>query len=409
MANDNKQSLLLDPPARLERSDRVHDSKDPKSSRVSVDTETVVPRADRETPNIEGKKRGPLFWIVLTGLCIAAVGWTIRFVHHSITFEETNDAYVTGHIHQISARVAGTVEQVPVEDNQLVKVNAPLVQLDKLEFEISLQRARAAFAQARAQEAQAQAAMDQVKAEASQAHAMVAQAQARVEQTGAQLDVANANFGRNQRLFDSHAVSKSDVDTMRSNAQASSAELDAAKANVEASRAKVQAADAAVASAQAQLSAAQAATASQEAAVRDAERELSYTTLVAPVEGRIGNKIVEVGNRVQVGQVLFALVSPEVWIMANFKETQLKKLTAGQPVEITIDALEGRTFTGKVDSISPASGAKFALLPPDNATGNFTKVVQRVPVKIVFDRESIRGVEDRLRPGLSTVVNVRIK
>jgi membrane fusion protein (multidrug efflux system) len=318
---------------------------------------------------------------------------------------------VTGRIHQISARVAGTVQEVLVEDNQAVKAGDVLARLDPLGLDIALQKVKAALAQTRAQELQARAAMEQAKAEAAQSQALVAQAQARVEQTGAQLDVANVNAGRNQRLFqnDARAVSKSEVDTTRSTAQATGAALEGSKANVEAARAKVQASEAAAASAQAQLAAAQAATAVQEAAVRDAERELSYTTLTAPAEGRIGNKSVEVGNRVQVGQTLFALVSREVWIMANFKETQLKKMRAGQPVEITIDALEGRAFSGKVDSISPASGAQFALLPPDNATGNFTKVVQRVPVKIVFDLESIRGIEDRLRPGLSTTVSVRVK
>ena len=110
-----------------------------------------------------------------------------------------------------------------------------------------------------------------------------------------------------------------------------------------------------------------------------------------------------------VGQAIYAVVEPDLWVVANFKETQLTRMHAGQPVELTIDAVAGRTFTGKVDSISPATGAQFALLPPDNATGNFTKVVQRVPVKIVFDRDSVRGFEDRIRPGLSTVVNVRVR
>jgi membrane fusion protein (multidrug efflux system) len=122
----------------------------------------------------------------------------------------------------------------------------------------------------------------------------------------------------------------------------------------------------------------------------------------------VGNKNVEVGNRVQVGQALVAVVDNDCWISANFKETQLKKMYAGQPVEITVDAIGGHVFRGRVDSISPASGAQFALLPPDNATGNFTKVVQRVPVKIVFDADSVRGYEERLRPGLSAVVSVRV-
>jgi membrane fusion protein (multidrug efflux system) len=130
---------------------------------------------------------------------------------------------------------------------------------------------------------------------------------------------------------------------------------------------------------------------------------------ISPSDGRIGDKNVESGNRVQVGQALFAVVDRDCWITANFKETQLRDMQPGQLVEITVDAIGGHVFQGTVDSIAPASGAQFALLPADNATSNFTKVVQRFPVKIVFNPDSIRGYEDRLRPGLSTVVSVRVK
>jgi membrane fusion protein (multidrug efflux system) len=177
---------------------------------------------------------------------------------------------------------------------------------------------------------------------------------------------------------------------------------------VAAAQARVLAGEAAVESAAAQAASAGTKVDAERAAVRDAERELSYTEIKAPSDGRIGNKNVEVGNRVQVGQALFAVVDNDCWITANFKETQLKKMTAGQRVDFTVDAIGGRVFHGTLDSIAPASGAQFALLPPDNATGNFTKVVQRVPVKVVFDRGSVRGFEDRLRPGLSAVVSVRV-
>jgi membrane fusion protein (multidrug efflux system) len=147
----------------------------------------------------------------------------------------------------------------------------------------------------------------------------------------------------------------------------------------------------------------------EQESVRDAERNLTYATITAPTDGRIGNKNVEVGNRVQVGQPLFALVEPNYWVTANFKETQLRGMSSGQEVEVTIDAIGGHVFTGKLDSVAPATGAEFALLPADNATGNFTKVVQRVPVRVLFDKDSIQGFEDRLRPGLSAVVAVKVK
>jgi membrane fusion protein (multidrug efflux system) len=357
------------------------------------------------------RKRGPLFWVIVAALLIVGGIWVARFVERELTYEETDDAFITGHVHQISSRIAGTVHQVLVTDYQVVKAHQQLATMEALEYQISLQKAQATLLHSRADEAQAKAAIAEAQADAAQAKAQVAQAEAQVQQTDAQLAVANVNFSRDTRLFqnDARAVAKADVDTTRSTAAATSASLLAAKANVEAARAKFQAKEAASESAAAQLAAAKASVEAQEAAVQDAERELSYATIYAPTDGRIGNKNVEIGNRVQVGQTLFALVEPEVWVIANFKETQLRKMRRGQPVEITVDALGSRVFTGKVDSLSPASGAEFALLPADNATGNFTKVVQRVPVKIVFDPQSIREVEDRLRPGFSAVVSVRVK
>jgi membrane fusion protein (multidrug efflux system) len=143
--------------------------------------------------------------------------------------------------------------------------------------------------------------------------------------------------------------------------------------------------------------------------LEDAKLQLSYTEIVAPVSGQIGKKNLEVGNRVQPGQGLLALVQPDVWVTANFKETQLARLKAGQNVRVTIDSIPGRTFAGRVDSLSPASGAQFALLPPDNATGNFTKIVQRIPVKIVLEQKSVSGCENQIAAGMSAVVKVKAR
>ena len=357
------------------------------------------------------KKRGAVFWLVFAVATVAGVMWLANFVHRSIVFEETDDAYINGHIHQISSKLAGTVAEVLVSENEAVKSGQVLARIDPLAFEISLQKANAALAQEKANAMQARAALDQAKAQHAQAQAQATSAEAQVRQIEAQLQMANVNFERNQRLFqnDVHAVSKAELDTTRSAAQAREAAFAGAKADLAAAQARVQASAAAVESAQAEISTGEAKVAAQTAGVRDAERELSYSTIPAPSDGRIGNKNVEVGNRVQVGQALFALVGGDYWIVANFKETQIKKMHAGQAVEITVDAVDGHGFAGKVESIAPATGGQFALLPADNATGNFTKVVQRIPVKIVFDPNAVRGFEDRLRPGLSAVVSVRIK
>jgi membrane fusion protein, multidrug efflux system len=136
--------------------------------------------------------------------------------------------------------------------------------------------------------------------------------------------------------------------------------------------------------------------------------QLSYTVLKAQATGQIGNKTVQVGQRVQPGQTLMSLVQQQPWIVANFKETQLKKIQPGQKVEIKLDAVPDRVFVGRIDSLAPASGAKFALLPPDNATGNFTKIVQRVPVKVVFDAGSLQGFESKITAGMSAAVTVEV-
>jgi membrane fusion protein (multidrug efflux system) len=147
--------------------------------------------------------------------------------------------------------------------------------------------------------------------------------------------------------------------------------------------------------------------AAAEARLQSSKLQLDYTTLKAPASGTVGRKNAEAGNRVQPGQTLMVLISDDLWVVANFKETQLAGMKAGQAAELSVDAIPGRTFTGRVESFSPASGNQFALLPADNATGNFTKIVQRVPVKILFDPESVKGYEDRIRAGLSVVVKVR--
>lgn len=345
-------------------------------------------------------------------VAIVAIGtWLANFIHRSITFEETDDAYINGHIYQVSSRIAGSVTEVLAKENEVVKLGQPLARIDPLASEIALQKAKAALAEEKAGVLRAQAALAQAKAQNAQARAQAASAEAQVDQTGAQLQIATINQERSQRLFqnDVHAISKAEVDTAGSTAQASAAALAGAKADRAAAQARAEASAAAVESAQAEIATAEAKVAAQEAAVRDAQRELSYNVITAPADGRIGRKNVEPGNRVQLGQSLFALVGNECWIAANFKETQIRKMREGQPVEITVDAVGGHEFAGHVESMAPATGAKFALLPADNATGNFTKVVQRVPVKIVFEQDATRGFESRLQPGLSVIVSVRTK
>jgi membrane fusion protein (multidrug efflux system) len=238
----------------------------------------------------------------------------------------------------------------------------------------------------------------------AQAHAQFEQAQAQIAQARAEVARVQARATKARRDFErAQALSKGPSGVI------SRQELEEAQAGNEAAQAALQAAESALTSARASAVAAQAQEQVAEANLEDADLQLSYTEILAPAAGLIGRKNLESGNRVQPGQALLALVEPDVWVVANFKETQLTHLKPSQPVRLRVDAFPGRVFAGHVESLGPASGAQFALLPPDNATGNFTRIVQRVPVKIVFDRQSLGDCSGRIVPGMSGVVEVKVR
>jgi membrane fusion protein (multidrug efflux system) len=351
----------------------------PATSKMS---RTPAPSTD-ESEAVSSKKprRHPLRVIVLIAFLLCGSAWGYRAVHRILAYEETENAYLTGHVHQVASRISGTVTEVLVEENTDVKKGDVLVRLDPRDTQSRIEQAAAQFAQAEAQ--------------VTHSDSQIADAKARVAQAEAQFKKAQSDYGRVKDLSDKKVASKQEFD-------AATAAFDAARAGVESARAAAKASEASRQMMEAQKQTAQ-------AVLDDARLQNSYTVITAPSDGRVGRRNVEVGNRLQPGQPVFAIVEPEVWIEANFKETQLSKMRKGQNVEVTIDALPGAHFEGTVESFSPASGAQFAMLPPDNATGNFTKVVQRVPVRIHFDPQSIAGFADRLRPGLSAVVSVRVK
>jgi membrane fusion protein (multidrug efflux system) len=375
----------------------------------SSNPSAVLP-AKPTAPTGPAAPRSVLKPIILGVIALAVVVWLTQVGLHVYHFEKTDNAYIVGHIHQISPQIDAEVLAVLVQDNQNVKAGDVLLRLDPREFEIALQKSRAALAQAQAQQVQAAAEITQTEAQSAEAEARVTQAQAQIEQTNAQVELARINADRSEKLLSSSgAVPQADVDNTRSALQASAAAQSAARANLVAARASVRSAQGTQAAARAQTSAAAANVSAATAGLHDAERKLAYAVITAPADGRIGNRNVEVGNRVQAGQTLLALAEPQVWVVANFKETQLSRMSSKSPVEMTIDALPGETLHGTINSMAPASGAQFALLPPDNATGNFNKVVQRVPVKITLDPADVARLGDRLRLGFSVVVDVRIR
>lgn len=357
------------------------------------------------------KKSSPLFRVILLLGLAAGGAWAFQETRLHLSTEKTDDAYIIGHIHQVAAGVPGTLLEVLVDDNETVKNGQVLARVDPQEFEIMEKKAQAAQELAAADALHAKAQAAQARSALAQADSMIAAAAASVEQSKAQLAFAKSNLDRDESLGKSgvRAISQSDLEGTRNeyaaaqaNLNANNARLESAKSGKEASESAVKAAEAGIASAEASIN-------SSAAAIEEARRQQKLAVITAPADGRIGNKNAETGNRVQTGQDLFAVVGDDLWVVGNFKETQLEKMRIGQPVDIALDALGGRHFTGKIDSFSPSTGAQFALLPPDNATGNFTKVVQRVPVKIRFDADSVKGFETALRPGLSTVIRVAVK
>ena len=342
------------------------------------------------------KKQRGVFKIVIAVLAIIAIALGVRWWLQAQKYESTDDSYVTGHSHPISFRVNGTVSEVLVDDNQPVKAGQSIAKLDPRDYVVQLQQTEASLQQARAQ--------------LKQSDAQVNQAQAQLQQSKAQAESSKAKFENSQRLADRNrqlfsrggAISQQDLDNSTFQMQQDQGAYESAEAAVKVAEANWE-------TARAQRGASLAQVSSAEANLEYAKLQLSYTTLYSPTDGRIAKKTLEAGQRVQPAQSVMAVVEADVWVVANFKETQLGRIQPGQRVKIAIDAIRNKKFSGKVDSFQRGTGAVYSLLPPDNATGNFTKIVQRVPVKIVFDLDSISGYQDRIVPGLSTVPSINVK
>jgi membrane fusion protein (multidrug efflux system) len=280
--------------------------------------------------------------------------------------ESTDDAFITGHIISISARVSGYVDKVLVNDNQPVSAGDVLVELDPRDYKVAL---------------------DTAKAKLSAAHAGESQSGAQADTASVEARRAEKDYNRYKQLYDANAgITQQQLDNVSAAARAAHAQLDSANASVAAAQAKV---------------------AEAKAAVEQAELNLSYTKVIAPQAGRVTKKSVEAGEHISTWQPLLAIVTPELWVVANFKETQLKHMRPGQKVFIKVDAFSGKSFKGHIDSIQSGTGSVFSLLPPENATGNYIKVVQRVPVKIVFDEDP--NDVNMLSPGMSVIPVVKVK
>jgi membrane fusion protein (multidrug efflux system) len=348
-----------------------------------------------ETATLPPPRRrfGPGFFIfiVIVLAAIAAAAWYyVRFI---APYETTDDAFIESYVTFVSPRISGQVQKLLAADNQRVKAGDVLLEIDPRDYQTLLDQANAdlATANSRVRQAEALVNVDQAKADEETAAIVAAQAAA---------DRAQADRLRYESV-QSQAVSRSQLDLAKAQANSGAAEVEVARNKARAAVAQVDLDRADVQTARAQV---------QQAQVRlqQAQLQLSYTTILAPRDGRVTRRTVEQGAYVQTGQALLALVPDDLWVVANFKETQLERMHPGQEVFIRVDAYPQHQFHGKVDSLQAGAGARFSLLPPENAVGNYVKVVQRVPVKITFD-EPVDLSQFNLAPGLSVQPKVRVQ
>lgn len=342
--------------------------------------------------------RRPSIVLILAAIgVVALLGWGWKKYSFSRTHVETDNAQVDGHITPIAPKVQAFVNLVRVEENQRVQAGDTLVVLDSRDLALRLAQAEADYSTAQSSvgtRGRTGAAPAQFAASQSQAQS----AEATVSSAEAALRKATADLERVKGLAAQKIVPAQQLD-------ASQAAFDAASANLESARRMANAMGSQVSASGAAVSAAQARLASAQALMENARLQLGYTVLTAPVSGTIARRSVEPGALVSVGQTLMSVIPDTgTWVTANLKETQLKGVDVGDSASFTVDAYPGHEFQGHVESLSPATGARFALLPPDNATGNFTKVVQRVPVRIKVDSGS--DSTHTLRPGMSVIATI---
>jgi membrane fusion protein (multidrug efflux system) len=414
----------------------------------------VVELANEKRTSRRARKLGRVLVLVLIVAVLAVAGYYVW--RHFNTYETTDDAQIDGHINAISARISGYVSEVLVTDEKYVNAGDVLVRIDPKDYEAALAKAEADLADAQAaletsridipitntntasQLKTANSGRVDSVAFLSGAERQLAAAQARVESARAQVREAQANLSkanddvrRYKLLVDKDEIARQQYDTAVSAAAAAQATLDArtaavreaeqnivvAQSAIEQARTKIDQADASIESAltapkqvavsETRAKSALAQVAQRRALVQQAKLNLSYCTVVAPVTGIVGKKTVELGENVSPGEQLMAVVPlDDVWITANFKETQLSRMNPGQRVKFSVDAY-GKEYTGRVEAIGGASGSRFSLLPPENATGNYVKVVQRVPVRI--DLDPGQNDDHRLRPGLSVDPKVYVE
>jgi membrane fusion protein, multidrug efflux system len=381
-----------DMPAERKKPSQEKEQPDQKeeTSEKKPDDKNVKPKGPPKPPFYKRPKLMLVLGISLVVLVVAGIGWWL----YARQYQSTDDAFIDGHIIPISPNVSAIVAAVHIDDNFRVKQGDLLVELDPRDFQVVVDQTNANANSAREKLAQAQAEVEVSNANVDQARAEVIVAQAVA-------DNANNQYERFLHL-EKQARSQQQLDDATATLKSDQAQVEAAKAKLSATQAS---ASSAVVSVKLAATDVDRATAD----LKQAQIDLDYCKIFAPEDGLITRKNVEPGSYVEKGQPLFSIVPTAVWVTANFKETQLGRMEPGQPVTIEVDAYSDRKFQGKVESIQNGSGSRFSLLPPENATGNYVKVVQRIPVKIIFDPGETDIKDYLLAPGMSVEPQVKVR
>jgi len=339
------------------------------------------------------RARRILLMVVAAAALIGAVVASLYWVHAQ-HYESTDDAVLEGHVIPIGPQVAARVSAVNVVDNQFVNKGDVIIELDPTDYKAAVEQAQGNLAAMDGKVREAQAEVLAAGAQRDQSRAQVDAAQTNFE-------ILEADFKRDQSL-DERAISRQQLETDDAAQKSAGAQVTEAKAKLASSASLITIADAAVVAAQGD-------DAKARADLQRAQINLGYCQIRAPESGRITRKNVEPGEYVSVGEALLALVPPQVWVVADFKETQLTYMRPNQPVSIHVDAYPDQEFSGRVESFQAGTGSRFSMLPAENATGNFVKIVQRVPVKILLDPDQTNGSDVLLAPGMSVEAEVKVR
>jgi membrane fusion protein, multidrug efflux system len=355
------------------------------------------------------QKRSIAFAVLAVLLVIGVVA-LFFFLEYRRTHVTTDDAYVDGHVHIVASKVPGTVLALHVKDNQLVKKDDPVLDIDPADYRVALQEAQANLEMEKARLTEVQSRVETAKKQLHEIRAALDSARSALKAQEALTWKAREDLKRAEPLIKEQIVTQEYYDQRRTNYDVGVAQVSSAKENVTRLEGSVESQKALIRQTEAAVAPQQALILQKEALVEKAKLNLGYTRLTAPSSGYITKRSAEVGNQAQAGQPLLAIVPLEqerIWVTANYKETDLREVKAGQKVEIKVDTYSGKVFRGRVNSIMAGTGSAFSLFPPENATGNYVKIVQRIPVRITLDEGS--DPEHLLRVGMSVVPTIFIE